>query len=305
MTEITRPMLSGVIKAQEGHLEKLVFPLLTSPKLDGIRCLVHPELGPVTRKFKPVPNNFIYALLNIPECTYLDGELLTYYHPRLGRGLTVKNFNGIQSDVMSHAGEPHFRFHVFDDFTDPTLAFAERLDKAADACYLNATVGLLSIVTHSLAKDVDQLNEIHERNLLDGYEGTMIRSLAGPYKSGRSTFNQGWLLKYKPIADAEGTIIGFEELMHNENPDLRDELGQAKRSSHKENLIPSGTLGAFILKTTWGDVRVGTGFSAAQRLAYWDERESLEGQTVTFTYQAHGMQDKPRFPVFKGFRYDV
>ncbi len=152
------------------------------------------------------------------------------------------------------------------------------------------------------------------KHIDQGFEGTMIRSFDGPYKSGRSTLKQGWLLKYKAWADAEGTVVGFEELMHNENPDLRDKFDHAKRSSHKANMIPANTLGALILSTEWGELRVGTGFDAALRQEIWGSMKWSEvegryltsyfGRTITFKYQAHGMQDKPRFPVFKGFRED-
>jgi len=56
---INRPMLAVAIK----DLDDLDYPLYVSPKLDGIRCLIHPELGPVSRKFKPIPNDHIRVSL--------------------------------------------------------------------------------------------------------------------------------------------------------------------------------------------------------------------------------------------------
>jgi hypothetical protein len=123
---------------------------------------------------------------------------------------------------------------------------------------------------------------------------------------------QGHLVKYKEWADAEGTVVGFEERMHNANEDVRDNLGHAKRSSHKENMVPMDTLGALILDTAWGELKVGTGFDDAQRQNIWDANNKGKVcmnardymRKVTFKYQAFGMQDKPRFPVFMHFRED-
>jgi len=65
-------------------------------------------------------------------------------------------------------------------------------------------------------------------------------------------------------------------------------------------------------------LRVGTGFDFATRQKIWHDNmcrydggewlpmtDGLDyGRKVTFKYQKHGMQDLPRFPVFKGFRED-
>ena len=55
----------------------------------------------------------------------------------------------------------------------------------------------------------------------------------------------------------------------------------------------------------WPDVtfNVGTGLDAEQREALWLIRDSgLIGQTIKFKYQKIGTADKPRIPVFLGFR---
>ena len=150
----------------------------------------------------------------------------------------------------------------------------------------------------------------------------MIRDPQGPYKGGRSTLNQGWLIKYKEWLDAEGTVVGFEERMHNTNEDQKDNFGHAKRSSHKDGKVPMGTLGALLLDTAWGQLSVGTGFDDALRQDIWErncviakgEGDHVEfivrgkqpdiNRVVTFKYQPFGMQDKPRFPIFKHFRED-
>jgi DNA ligase 1 len=51
------------------------YPMLLSPKLDGIRCLI--INGVVCgRSLKPIPNRFVQQLFGRPELNGLDGELI-------------------------------------------------------------------------------------------------------------------------------------------------------------------------------------------------------------------------------------
>ena len=71
MNAITKPMLAS--KCENPHL--LPFPVLATPKLDGIRCL---KLGgkALTRSFKPISNRFAREWIeaNLPDG--VDGELM-------------------------------------------------------------------------------------------------------------------------------------------------------------------------------------------------------------------------------------
>jgi DNA ligase-1 len=99
MCAITKPMLAGKCEAPE----MLKFPVLATPKLDGIRCL---KIGgrALTRSFKPVSNGFIRAWIeaNLPDG--VDGELVV-------PGATFSETSG---HVGRESGEPDFRFAVFD-----------------------------------------------------------------------------------------------------------------------------------------------------------------------------------------------
>jgi len=69
MNTITKPMLAS--KCERPDL--LPFPVLPTPKLDGIRCI---KIGgkALTRSFKPISNRFARVLIeaNLPDG--LDGE---------------------------------------------------------------------------------------------------------------------------------------------------------------------------------------------------------------------------------------
>ncbi len=140
----------------------------------------------------------------------------------------------------------------------------------------------------------------------------MVRTPTSPYKCGRSSTKEGYLLKVKRFEDAEGIVVRLEEEMENTNEATMDAFGRTERSSHKENLIPKGTMGKLICR--WfvdgerDEVRdefgIGTGFTAAMRAEFWKNRAALVGKIAKFKYQAAGMafNGRPRIPVFKGWR---
>ncbi len=293
---ITRPMLAA--SCSVGELDKLQWPALCSPKLDGIRCLTLGDGKVVTRSFKELPNIWIHDVLENWDYRYLDGEIITYTDGK------IDDFNTIQSRVMSQGGGNFaWKFHVFDDFTHPELPFKDRYELAFARVRAIGSQRLC-IVPHAGVFGLDEFRTLAEQYVVGGYEGIMYRSIEGPYKSGRSTLKQGWLVKYKEFADAEGIVVGFDELQRNVNTLEEDAFGLAKRAHKKSGLVSVGTLGALVLKTEWGELRVGSGFDMATRDWIWERKLELLGRVVTFKYQAFGMQEVPRFPIFKGFRHD-
>jgi DNA ligase-1 len=138
----------------------------------------------------------------------------------------------------------------------------------------------------------------------------MLRTPNSPYKQGRSTLKEGWLLKVKRFKDSEAEIIGFEEQMENTNEKTKDELGHSKRSSHKAGMVGKGTLGKFLVReigsTPWfgREFAIGTGEGLTNELRQeiWDNRDKHLGKILTYKYQVHGIKELPRLPISKGFR---
>jgi hypothetical protein len=107
-------------------------------------------------------------------------------------------------------------FHVFDCFENPKLPFYRRIEKAQRAvAALNRTYA--RIVNHVLIEDLDEMLQFEEVALAQKFEGIMLRHPDGPYKFGRSTMREHWLVKVKRFSDAEAKIIGFKEQMKNNN----------------------------------------------------------------------------------------
>lgn len=296
---IDKPML-----ATDANLEKIRFPVLASKKYDGIRGLKVNNRA-LARSFKPIPNDYVRTWMEMHLPNGIDGEL-TLRDP-------LAPFRDVTSAIMSKAGKPDFVFRAFDYVhRSTTQAYNDRLQDLLEwwvdhpECHDG---GRVDVVTHHLVlRNLDELTALHETWVLDGYEGTMVRDPEGPYKCGRSTVREGYLLRIKPFVDEEATVVGFAELMVNENEQTRDELGRAKRSSAKAGKVPGGVLGALRLTFDDGtDFNCGSGFTDAQKKELWAVRdEDLVGRRAKIKHQAppggRKPGQKPRIPVFLGWR---
>jgi len=282
-----------MLAASCDDLDQLKYPLLASCKYDGIRAVIIDGVA-MSRSLKPIPNAFIQSVLGRHDLNGLDGELLV-----------GNTFQQSTSGIMSEDGEPDFKFYVFDDANQVGRGYIQRATIVRDRL---AALGLprLVAVYPVPVRSREDLNRYSEQCLAAGHEGVMVRSADGPYKHGRATFKENYLTKIKPFADAEATVIGFEERMHNGNVATTNALGRTERSSHKENLVPMGTLGALVCSNQdlWPGqtFNIGTGFTDAQRDEIWSNRNAYSGRSVKFKYQAIGTVDKPRIPVLLGFR---
>jgi DNA ligase-1 len=218
--------------------------------------------------------------------------------------LPGEQFNVTSSFVMSEDGEPDAIIYYAFDYVKSSLgrSYALRMaDLEALTVPKTKVLKLLPVTIH----DEKELLQYEERCLKDGYEGVMLRSADGPYKCGRSTEREGYLLKLKRFEDSEAVIVGFEEKQHNGNLAIKDAFGRTERSSHKANLSPMGTLGALIVRDVKTNIEfnIGTGYDDIDRDHLWSQRDKLVGKLVKYKFQPTGIVERPRFPVYLGLRH--
>lgn len=283
------------MKGDDADLSRLVFPYMVSPKLDGHRCVIVNGVA-LTSALKPFPNQFIQSVIGRPEYNGLDGELV------VGDPTHPDVFRLTSSGVRRASGEPDFTFHVFDSYIG---------NERARARYYGLVnipaLPRVSLVEQVTVFDMGQLESIEAEYVEAGYEGVMLRHPDSPYKYGRATVKENYLLKVKRFVDNEAEIIGFVEQMHNTNEKTTNELGRSKRSSAKAGLVGKDTLGALKVRAINGafagvEFEIGTGFDDALRQQIWNAQHEHHGRVLTFKHQPVGGYDKPRIPVFKGFR---
>lgn len=288
-----KPMLASHCKDES----KLKFPVLVSDKLDGVRATVQGGIL-LSRSLKPIPNVHVQAMFKgLPEG--LDGELI------YGDPLSPTAYRDTVSIVMSDDNPATgINLHAFDLFG--TWGFNERKFKA-----FQVTVGRPSVlwVPHVLIHSIEELDAYEANALAQGHEGVMIRSLDGPYKQGRSSEREAYLLKLKRFQDSEAVVIRTYELEHNDNEAFTNELGRTARSTAKAGKSGLNTLGGFYVRGVGGtydgvEFKVGNGPGLTQELRkeLWGARDSLVGRMMTVKYFPTGGKDKPRHPLWHGWR---
>ena len=288
MSALFKPML-----ATDADLTKLTFPLLASAKLDGVRAIVRDGVV-YSRSNKPIPNKAVQR--KFAYCKHFDGELI------VGHPTSKSCYRDTVSIVMSHdKPATDVFFYIFDHIEFPNATYQRRAEQIE-------TDGKLDVILLEQRK-MESLFEIEmyeESCLNEGHEGLILRSPIAPYKMGRSTVKEGYLLKLKRFSDFEAVVIGFEERMHNGNEATTNELGRTKRSSHQSGKTGLGDLGAIICKRSDGiEFACGSGFNDSERALVWANQADYLGHTAKIKSFDVGVKDKPRHPVFLGWREEI
>ena len=284
-----KPMLAATLE----NVAHLRFPLLASAKLDGLRCILMNGVA-YSRNLKPFRNKYVQEQLAHIAHYDLDGELIVGA-PNQGHVL-----GRTQSGIMSGDGEPDFKFHVFDRFTDAALPFEVRIRS------LSAMPGArIQVVHQEFIQTVAHLEEYEAGVLAAGYEGVILRDPASKYKFGRATPNENSMWKVKRFRDGEAEVIAWEEGETNLNAITMDALGRTKRSNHQENKIGNQQVGTLICKEyITGEIfPVSPGrMTQAWRKYYFEKPEDLVGKIIKYKAFDYGVLDAPRFATFQAIR---
>lgn len=301
---IRQPMLAP---SKVPDITKLRYPLYASNKLDGIRCLIiNNEL--YSRSGKLIPNKnlrtycpSVQQAMRIAKDSkwVLDGELYGDY-----------TFQDITSIVMSketpidatrRLGFWSFDAITFDEWTGNEilpLVFSGRIDRLYHS-------GILDTLHQTLIWDSDQLQDLYDLKIREGYEGLILRDPHGKYKHGRCTLKEHNMFKMKAVDEMDVVVVGYEPLreMTSDAVRERDELGHLKPIHRQGERYETEKLGALIVTDESGRTfNVGSGFTLAQRIALWKEKDTLIGRWAKVKSLSAGVKDLPRCPVFLSWR---
>ena len=241
----------------------LRYPLLATPKIDGIRFLVVGGRA-VTRSLNPIPNDRIREWIeaNLPEG--VDGEITT-----------PGGFGATSSAVTSREGWPEFTVWLFDRFGPEP--YVQRIASLVGLHHPSSRIRVLLPVE---IRDESELWAFEDRCLAQGDEGVILRDPAGAYVCGRTTEESGLMLKLKRHQDDEAVIVGVTLM----GGSMVEAGGLRVRwRGERFNIAWNSSLGI-------------------TRADAWAMRESLHGRIVRFRHTPHGAKRLPRFPVLTGFR---
>lgn len=265
-----KPMLA--IKADLDQIK--TFPIIGSLKYDGVRGILHPEFGLISRASKPIANNYIREKLESLGVSHLDGEIVTFTNGKQDK------LNVVTSKVNSADGEPNFKFFVFDDFEYPEFSYAERLNNARSKMK-DANCFWIGVINYVILRNKEQLISYEEKAARLS-EGLILRRMEAPYKSGRATLRKGELIKIKRFMDDEGIILEINQI---------------------ENGLPM--VGSFVV--SWNGIifNLGNGWTDKEAEEMWKIRRLLKGKKVTFKFEGTGPNGAPKFSTFLAIREDV
>ena len=197
--------------------DKTEFPTISQPKLDGFRCIVRSD-GMWSRFGKPILSSphIMEALQPLfdenPEYVF-DGELYNHEY--------CHNFNKISSLIKTKKPTPEtmaetkekVEYHIYDFGHDLEAGF---IDRYTNGCEVLIPVlgddSPIKVVSTSIVKSHDEIDELYGNYLGAGYEGQMIRKIDGTYKVGKRPAD---LLKRKEKIEMEFTIHDIREGLGN------------------------------------------------------------------------------------------
>jgi DNA ligase-1 len=251
----------------------------------------------LSRTLKPIPNHSIqeWAAKHTATLHGMDGELI------VGSPTSSTVYRDTNSFVMSYDKVGEFFFYHFDYWNQLDELYEDRMSIETPRSADN-----YRLVMKWRVYDKEHLLAKEEHCLEKGYEGIIIRNPKGLYKYGRCTIKEANAFKLKRFEDDEAVIIGWEEEQHNGNTAEINELGRTKRSTSLSGLSGKESLGAFICKTRDGvEFKIGSGYDSADRKLFWKNKSDLLGHIVKYKHFPIGVKDKPRHPIFLGFRNPI
>ena len=257
--------------------------VLVSDKLDGVRTWAYIEKGNVrylSRNGKDYTNfscfdDDVTLLINSiakvygydPERIVIDGE-------SIGKNRDFEEFVG-NARKQEEADTSNFEYHVFDFFykDNPSLPLYHRLDILKNI-FLTSNFDKLRRVKHHTLLHWDDIDKLLEDALDRGEEGLVLKHRKDPYTFGRS---RSWCkVKKRETVDL---------------PVLRVIEGEGKYE---------GVLGALVCEYNGKEVKVGSGYTDAQRIEFMTNPPKM----VEVYFQNQTGKGSLRFPIFIRDRFD-
>lgn len=211
----------------------------------------------------------------IPGLSHLTSVMVNNRAPVLDGELLCPELSFQQSSgqIRSYAESPTATFHIIDAPEHKSLVYSERMIDA-----WKYTNDMIKSMETKLCKDEGALRAANQLYMHNGFEGTVIKPLKYKYVGKRS---YDWM-KIKEVRDCDVVV-----------KDVFEGTGR---------LV--GRLGGVIVDYKGVDVRVGSGFSDAQRDLYWLEPEKIIGRTIEIQYHEVTPAGSLRHPRIVGFRDD-
>jgi DNA ligase-1 len=192
--------------AQDYHKQgkKIVFPCYVQAKLDGVRSIFFNNA--LTSRNGKGFTGLDHIIAELAPATkeglILDGEVYS-------TTLTFQQFVGLVKKKTYTAADKeqlkHVNLWVYDCVND--APFESRLQTLKDFFSRNKFTQIHLLPTEE-CKSREELKGFHDKYVLEGNEGLMVRNKQGMYQLGARSYD---LQKYKEFEDAEYKVTGFTD----------------------------------------------------------------------------------------------
>lgn len=287
-TLVIRPMLA---EKYSKHPNKIKFPCLIQPKLDGNRALVHKtktgviiesRSGTEIKFFDHIRAEVDILLGNKIDNFYLDGEIFT-------QELQFNELNGLTNKTVDMSEDvkkqmTKMKYNIFDcfDLDKMALNMVERNNLLKDLFKKHKFKHLILVPTDK-AKDKEEIEKYHDKfiNKLK-YEGTILRNCNGKYELKKRSHD---LLKYVDDITEEFVIVGYHESQDDEKGTVVWECRSNKNPDVTFSAKPKGEV--------------------EYRSKLLKEADKYIGKLLTVSYREYTDKKNgiPRFPIGKDIRY--
>ena len=209
-----KPMLAN---NYEKHSNKIKFPCIVQPKLDGFRCIAYLDdndnvvlltrTSSILKHFSSIKNN-LKSILS--KNVIFDGEIYSedYEFNEIVGFVHLKELH-----EQSRTIESNLHYYVFDCYitNKPDESFENRL-KLLKTFNLNS-FNNIKLVENNIVTQLDDINLYLKIYMKSNYEGVMIRNINSKYLVNKRSSN---LLKLKTFYEKEFKIIGAKEANGND-----------------------------------------------------------------------------------------
>ncbi|MEG4594123.1 hypothetical protein QUB00_20275 [Microcoleus sp. F8_C2] len=258
---------------------------LSSPKLDGVRCLYeNPTSGlrsrsGLTRYLGLSEIEQICESIRLANnLSFLDGELYIPGEP-FDRISGIVRSTKTTANVQSDKQRIEFRIFAIGFTQYPNILAADEYNQIQQ---IFPAMGKVSYVPQKLIENnplVIQAEADFVKSSGQSAEGIMLRTPNSVYFQGRSIA----LLKVKNFVKDRLPVTGFTK-------------GSGKYSASLGNLLVGGTLNERIV-----NAKVGTGFTDAERSTIWANQANYLGRIVEVIHLGITATGALRHPIFSGF----
>lgn len=259
------PMLAHDFKKRGNDIQ---FPAIVQPKLNGIRCLARKESGSV--RFTSRGGKEFVTLEHLAKALrpfmsdrdILDGELFT-------KDLTFQQITSAIKRSESIDSTSQIEYWIYDMIRYESY---DKRNKHLTGLLANIGEAPIVLCPSFMVSSEKAMMKYHRRFVSEGFEGTIVRNLAGLYKKDYRSVD---LQKYKDFQDDEFKIV-----------DATEGVGSA-----------AGTV-TWVCEDKQGQrFRVRPRGTMVQRKLWWTNRSKYMGKVLTVRYQVLSDAGIPIFPV--------